>query len=205
MKKILLITMIALQICILAACGSKNNDTSEEEAIPVSTKAPDSISEIATTNKVEEFKETEYSFPASDLMCTMPKAFTASKDYEGEYVTKKYPKDVSSINHVIIESDENPTLQTEDEFVGSLVEEFSTTYGVNVDIDVTQFDKVEVDGRPGLWIMYNYDFKGDHYYVLEIILYNGTESNYLTFLQGPKGDWMEDFAKAAETLTYVNR
>lgn len=202
MKKKILILAFSM-LLVFTACGSNKPTASDNDAVPVSTKAPNAISQIATTNIVEEFEEKTYSFEPSTLVCNIPTAFSPSKEYEGEYVTKKFPKDISSINHVIMESDENPTNKTQEEFVSDLKKEFLDAYGENVEFDVTQYDKIEIDGRPGLWIMYNYDFRGDHYYILEVILYNGTESNYLTYLQGPKGDWMEEFAKSAETLHYV--
>ncbi len=201
MKKINL-ALILICACVLAACSSKKDSALDENGqIIASTPDPAVITQAATTKEVPEFTGL-YTFGPATLMCTMPEEFKPSEDMEGEYVSKKYPKDLSSINHIIVESEDDPTLVTKEEYVANLKKEFLDSYGNDIDFIVTQYDKIMVDGRPGLWIIYNYDFRGEHYYVLSVILYNGTESNYLTFMQAPGADWMSTFIDAAETLTY---
>ena len=211
LKKSFVLISVFSSIFLLTACGGKKIEeslkaTPEEMNYEVSTPDPNAITIVTNDIIVDEIDEDEvYDFPDSYLTCIMPKNFKKSSDVDGEYLSKNYPRDVSSINHVIIESDENVTNQTQEEFLENLVTDFEDAYGDKVDIKITQFDKIKVDGRPGLWIMYNYDFRGDRFYVLNVILYNGVETNYLTFLQGPKADWMEDFIASAETLAYVDK
>ena len=50
--------------------------------------------------------------------------------------------------------------------------------------------------------MYNFDFRGEHFETLLVILYNGTESHSVTFLQGPGTDHMEEFIETANTIGF---
>ena len=82
------------------------------------------------------------------------------------------------------------------------IQDYYDGYGEKVEVNVTQYDKIMVDGRPGLWIMYNFDFRGEHFETLLVILYNGTESHSVTFLQGPGTDHMEEFIETANTIGF---
>ena len=190
---------------LLSACGNSNVDTSQtdntESAVDKTAADSDTvIREVKSDKIVEEFNESEYSFGSSEIVCDLPKGFVAS-DYEGEYIPKN-KKDLSSINQIIYDSNENLTLLSKDEYKKKIDTEFSDTYGLAVDIDITQYDKIMIDGRPGLYIVYNYEFRDQLYCALVVELYNGTESNIITFLQAPGQDWMDAFAESARSIRY---
>ena len=92
---------------------------------------------------------------------------------------------------------------TREEYVDKMEKEYYEAYGEEVKINITQYDKIMVDGRPGLWIMYDFEFKGEEYNTLAIILYNGVETNYITYLEGPGADWMDKFVESAKSIAYV--
>ena len=198
MKKKLFIVLICT-LGLLTACNGKEEAASQP--LPTATLAPNIIESVPVENAVTTFEEDKFEFGPATLKCELPKGFNET-EYPGEYLYKTYPKDVSSINHVIIESDENTTNQTKEEFIEALKADFLDAYGFDLDFEVTQFDKIMVEGRPGLWVMYNYNFRGDEYCALNVILFNGHETSYLTYLQGPGADWMDKFVESAKTLTY---
>lgn len=198
MKKLKASFLIALISLSVMACGKEK---AVENTTTQSKPANTTIREVNVESIAAPYEEeSEYTFAPAELVCTIPDGFSES-DYDGEYLYKTYPKDVSSINQVISESDEDPTLKTQDEFVQELQAEYKSAYGEDIAINVTQYDNIVVDNRPGLWIMYNFDFRGEDYNVLMVILYNGTESNYVTYLQGPGADWMEAFVNSAMSIS----
>ena len=201
-KKILAILSAAvfLTACSGTSTATENNASSQDNSS--ATEAVQStVTAVESDAIVEEYDENEYTFGQADIVCSLPSGWKASGDYEGEYIPKS-KKDLSSINQIIYDSDENLTLMTKEEYKEQIDTEFESAYGENPDIDITQYDKIMVDGRPGLCIVYNYDLKNSHYETLVYILYNGTESNIITFLQAPGADWMEEFVECAKTIHY---
>lgn len=196
-KKISILLLTLLVASSLLACGKK---AETNEAPKETKKANNTITQVAVDAIAEEAEE-EYKFGPAELVCSMPDGFNET-DFAGEYIHKSYPKDLSSINYIISESDDDPTLVTEDEFKAQLETEYKDAYGDDVEINITQYDSIVVDGRPGLWIMYNFDFRGDDYNALMVILYNGTESHNITYLQGPGADWMKAFADSAMSIGF---
>lgn len=200
MKKKVAILLFGLMV-LLGACAPKKIENTPE-AKP--TPKADAIKSVEVENKVEEFEEEVYDFPPSDLACKLPDGFEETEN-PGEYLYKTYPRDLSSINQVISDGTANPTTKTKEEFKAEIEAEYEDAYGEVITIDITQYDKMTVDGRPGLWIMYNFDFRGDHYEMLMIELFNGIETNYVSFLNAPGSDWMEDFIACAKSMKFLNR
>lgn len=195
-KNCFVLTLLTFALSI-SAC-SKGEDTTSTDT---KTEPTVTISSAEVESKVDEYEEDKYSFGPAELTCYMPDDFVAT-DYPGEYLHKSYPKDVSSINHVIGDATEELLDMTSEEFASSIAAEYYEGYGENVEINVTQYDKIVVDGRPGLWIMYNFDFRREHYETLEVILYNGDEAHSITFLQGPDSNCMEEFIETAKTIGF---
>ena len=196
MNKIKSFAILFTIMITLTACG---NAPSKEAKAP--DKPDNTISTATVETKVEEYKEDEYKFGPAELVCYMPEDFEET-DYPGEYLHKSYPDDVSSINHIIGNESEDILDMTSEEFAMQIASEYYDGYGENVDINVTQYDKIIVDGRPGFWIMYNFDFRREHYETLEVILYNADETHSVTFLQGPGSDCMEEFIETAKTIGF---
>ena len=204
MKKKIVCLALVIAV-ILCGCGSSNTtDTSQKEnagsAVDNTAADSDTVREVQSDKIVEEYNNEDISFGGSEIVCELPKGFVPS-DYEGEYIPKD-KKDLSSINQIIYDSDENITLFTQEEYKNKIDHEFSETYGMDISINVTQYDKIMIDGRPGLYIVYNYEFRDQTYNAIVVELYNGKESNIITFLEAPGHNWMEKFADSAKTIRY---
>ena len=204
MKKKIVCLALVIAV-ILCGCGSSNTtDTSQTDntgsAVDNTAADSDTVREVQSDKIVEEYNNEEISFGGSEIVCELPKGFVPS-DYEGEYIPKD-KKDLSSINQILYDSDENITLFTQEEYKSKIDHEFSETYGMDISINVTQYDKIMIDGRPGLYIVYNYEFRDQTYNAIVVELYNGKESNIITFLEAPGHNWMEKFADSAKTIRY---
>ena len=195
-NKIISLSLITIMlIASVTGCGKK------EEVPTNASGANKTITQVVVDSMAPEEEVVEYTFGPAELLCKIPEEFKET-EYLGEYLTDDYPNDVSSINQVISESNEDPTQMTEEEFKAKIENEYHEGYGDDVTITITQYDPIVVSGRPGLWIMYNFDFRGEPYNVLMIAIYNKTESHYITYLQGPGSDWMTKFADSAVTLEF---
>ena len=204
MKKKIVCLALVIAV-ILCGCSSSNTpDTSQTDntgsAVDNTAADSDTVREVQSDKIVEEYNNEEISFGGSEIVCELPKGFVPS-DYEGEYIPKD-KKDLSSINQILYDSDENITLFTQEEYKNKIDHEFSETYGMDISINVTQYDKIMIDGRPGLYIVYNYEFRDQTYNAIVVELYNGKESNIITFLEAPGHNWMEKFADSAKTIRY---
>lgn len=201
MKKIRVdaLIMILSATVLVTACGVSEETVNEPPAEPAKI-----ISSAEVENAVEEYEEEKYTYEPAELTCYMPDGFSESTEpgNEGLYLHESYPDDVSTIDHKIVAIDESILDMTEEEFVAQMAAGYYEGYGEKVDIIVTQYDKIVVDGRPGFWIMYNFDFRREHFAALDVILFNGDEAHDVTFLQGPGSDWMEEFINAAKTIGF---
>lgn len=193
------VLFITASTVLLTACNSKQESVNE-----VNLQPAEEISSVEVDNQVEEYEEEKYIFEPAELTCYMPDGFNESTEpgNEGLYLHESYPDDVSTIDHKIVAIDESILDMTEEEFVAQMAAGYYEGYGEKVDIIVTQYDKIVVDGRPGFWIMYNFDFRREHFAALDVILFNGDEAHDVTFLQGPGSDWMEEFINAAKTIGF---
>lgn len=200
MKKkftLLIVGMALIGAIVAFAVWIKKNSEKTEEPVNEVKEVIESV-EVETADEEEEFH-----FAPANVVCSLPEGFIETET-GGEYLHETYPADVSSINQVIQESEADSTLMTAEEFETTIENEYKSAYGDDVDINISQFDKIVVDKRPGLWIMYDFIFRGDEYRALMVILYNGTESNYITYLQGPGSDWMDAFVASAKSIKFVD-
>lgn len=203
MKKRIISIILAVATVSLVACGKNDVKTvTLENGETVEAKEIKEVIREVVIDNIEAKEDDEYTFGPASIVCNIPAGFEEG-DFSGEYLHKSYPKDISSINQVISESDIDPTVRSKEDFELSVEKEYKDAYGDDVDINISQYDKITVDGRPGLWIMYNFKFRNEGYEVLEIILYNGDESNYITYLQGPGADWMKDFVDSAMSISFM--
>lgn len=205
LRRILTVLFASIMLVSFTACGSEIEQPEEEavENYVVTTPDPNAIMKVDNDKIVTEFKEDVVNFPDRELRCYLPKGFKET-EYEGEYLYKTYPNDVSSINHVVSDTTEDPTKKTKEEYIESLKADFKDLYGSEINFDVTQYDKILVDGRPGLWIMYNYDYRGEHYYVLHVKLFTGKQVDEMIYFEAPGAKWMDKFIESAESITYVD-
>lgn len=199
MKKIFPIILL-LTVFIFCACNTGGDEEVAVQPVTPQASAPTPVPKADSDNFVEEF-DTEYKFGPANVVCYLPEGFKPSGEYEGEYFPEK-KGDMSTINQIIYDSDEDLTQKTKEEYKEMVEAEFYDAYGEEMNINITQYDKLMLDGRPGLCIMYNYDFRGERYDLLVYIFYNGTENNIITFVQAPGADWMEEFIECGKTLRF---
>lgn len=201
--KFAIITLMwVLMTCMsIFVSGCSNGDEDYLTDLPEETPYVETAYSTVPENAVEEFEEDKLVFEPAELRCTIPLGFSETEN-PGEYLYRTYPKDVSNINRIINESDTDLSAMSVKEFADMVNKEYNDAYEENVSINVTQYDRIVVDGRPGRWAMYDFDFRGDHYEVLMVILYNGDKSDIVTYMQGPGAHWMKRFVESANSLHY---
>ena len=198
---ILVAGMLAVQI--VGCGGTGNNETTEvenESAVDNSTADSDNVQNGAEIPELAE-DDTPVVFGDADLTIELPRGFRAYQNEEGLYVHKNYPSDLSTISYVISESDEDITQMKQEEFKDLLEADYYDVYGDNVEIHVTEFENIQIDGRHGLRIKFEFVFKGVEYEQLMYAIYNGHETHILNYTQEKDGGWMEDFEKSAASIS----
>ncbi len=211
MKKSLFIITLLLIIAVLA-CGCSTGKTVDEtnisgskEADNIQTPEPLNLPELVVSKKaVEEYNEADYTFAPAELYFDIPKGFKKTKN-PGEYLSRNFAKDRSSVNYLYEHSTEDPTKVSEEEFKKNQEDYLVDLFGDDLIFCLDQYDKIVIDGRPGLWIRYHYDFRGETFDVLFIELFNGDISYYITYIQGPDADFMDKFIESAETIKFKNK
>lgn len=188
-----------LCINILTACGAEEEtvDTPEVEVV---------ITEEMNSNFVPEdtSKEPEYHFAPAVLEFWVPDGFERSEE-SSQYLYYTYPKDVSYIDHLVLKSDIDTSNVTMSEYAASVEKDIKDAYGDEIKVTVTRFSKIVIDNRPGVWVEYNYDFRDDYFTALDIVIYNGDETHYMYYLQGPGAGWMNDFIKSANSIIVTDK
>lgn len=191
-------------LATLMGCGNSSAAASEQEvneSIEIASKESEESNE---QDEEDSEEETSIVFADADLTCTLPKGFEAHPEEPGLYVYKTYPIDASTISYVISESNYDISDVSKDEFKQNLETDFYDTYGDQVDVNISRYDKINVDGRNGLRILMTYKFKGVEYEQLMFMLFNGNESHILNFTQEQGGKWMDEFEKCGETIAFTN-
>lgn len=132
-----------------------------------------------------------------------PEGFEASPEVPGLYVPKRYPIDASNL--VYNELDADYTLQMMDEgYFEELVEQgFAAQYGSAIDVDITEYEHIKIDGVPAIRLMAEYDLEGNHVTSLMIII-NGSRTYTLTYTMTHDYDRMELFEASVDSI-HVNK
>ncbi len=209
MCKRIVVLLMAGALLVAAGCGNKTKSSDEiieESAVEDSTADSDNIeaeAEAEEGNELDNEEEQEtVVFENGVLSCSIPEGFEPHPDEEGLYIHKNYPKDVSTISYVISESDEDTSDLTKDNFKEMLEAEYMSEYGDEVEVNITEFEEIKVDGRNGLRIMLDCELKGQEYEQLMYLLFNGEETHILDFTQEKGGKWMDKFIECGDSLTF---
>lgn len=214
MRKKLVMTLLVVLIFAVTGCGNKNKDESEGDEESGAVKVEEvgaaevpgvGSDEADTTDEVETDMEKGATafFETADLLWILPKSFRALDGEEGVYVSREYPKDSSTVTYVIAESEDNIADVTQDEFREMMEADFLDAYGDQVDINITNFEKIKVSKRSGLRIDMEYEFKGDEYSQTAVMLYNGDESHIINYTQEKDGKWADEFESSISSFNFA--
>lgn len=219
MRKKRMVLLLCVLICMAVGCGKKNVDeTGDEEESGIdsiieveaaqvpgggSDKAQDGVSGAANPDDGQEGNEETSYFASADLLWILPKSFRALDGEEGVYVSRNYPKDISTVTYVIAESEDNISEVSQEEFQKMMEADFLDAYGDQVDVNITNYEKVNVSKRSGLRIDMNYKFKGAEYEQIAVMLYNGKESHIINYTQEKDGKWKDEFESSISSLNFA--
>ncbi len=209
LKRWMLLLITGLFLTQVIGCGNQKKQEStevvEESAVDNTTADSDSIQLEELPPLTEEAEEQSAVFEDAELTCIMPKGFEIYEDDEGFYVHKSYPSDLSNISYIISESEEDISLIEKSEYKKMLEADFYESYGDEVDVSITQYEKIKVDGRNGLKIKLNYQLKKIEYEELIYMIFNGDESHIICYTQEKGGKWMEEFEASGDSISLKSK
>lgn len=209
MKKLSIMLIGVMLVLTMTGCGEKkdNSDVTIEESA-VGDTAADSDNMIVETEEIPKAdaeintdQEEYINDESEELTCVLPDGFKEYPDEEGLYVYKNFPKDPSTISYVISESDKTTEI-TKESLKADLEADYLEAYGDQVDIEITEFQNIKIDGRKSLSIKMEYEFKGVAYEQLMYVIYNGTDLHVLNFTQEKDGKWSEEFKACADSIAF---
>ncbi len=215
--KFLIISLI-FGFLLMAGCGKKEEAVEEEPVetvvTPVETiveeeeeaEAAEIVENEETKNEEAEAEEPEeepeIKTGPAELICALPKNFEESSEEAGLFVHKSFPEDISTISHVIAEDGEDISQIEQEEFLEMLKADYLESYGDEIDITFSKYKKINVDGRPGISVKMDFEFKSIMFEQLVVMLYNGGESHIITYTQEKGNKWMDVFEKSAESIEF---
>ena len=204
-KKLILMLTLGMLAISLAGCGKNNQESAEvNEESAVDNSAADSANASADSVEVPELDlEEEFVYEPAMLACSLPKDFNPDSKEEGLWVHKSYPTDLASISYDMSGGGESLMQMTMEEYKSLMEEDFLNSYGDEIPVNVSSYEKIVIDRRSGFKIKVSYELKGVEYEQLTYLLFNGDEIHNLTFSQEKGTDWMDDFEASAETLHFV--
>lgn len=209
MKKLSIMLIGVMLVLTMTGCGEKkdNSDVTIEESA-VGDTAADSDNMIVETEEIPKAdseintdQEEYINDESEELTCVLPDGFKEYPDEEGLYVYKNFPKDASTISYVISESDTTAEI-TKESLKADLEADYLEAYGDQVDIEITEFQNIKIDGRKSLSIKMEYEFKGVAYEQLMYVIYNGADLHVLNFTQEKDGKWSEEFKACADSIAF---
>lgn len=212
MRKKLMIAMLVVLVLIVVGCGNRNKEESEGDEEGENIKVEEieaaempgmNSDQVDEEEGVNDENKTSVFFETADLLWILPKSFRALDGEEGVYVSKEYPKDSSTVTYVIAESEDNISDVSQDEFQEMMEADFLEAYGDQVNINITNYEKVNVSRRSGLRIDMNYEFKGEEYEQIAVMLYNGNESHIINYTQEKDGKWKDEFENSISSLNFA--
>lgn len=212
-KKIIVFLVVGALLAQVTGCGDKDDPEQAEVSVTVEEivevdreKVSSANVPIDLTDEADPDSEIDEPvvFEEADLTCVLPDGFS-EHDVEGLYVHKNYPRDTATIDYLIVESDEDIMEMSKEEYKEMLEAEFLDRYGDNVEIIIGSFEKIRVDGRNGLRVKMEYEFRGTMYEQLIYLIKNGNENHNLSFTQEKDGGWMDEFEKSGDTISFVAR
>lgn len=207
MRKRGFMLLFALVITIqLAGCGNdKSKEVMEEvpEAAVEEAAVPDTATDTDSLSTVAEADtDIEYITQPAELVCVLPDGFVAAANEDGLYVHQTYPNDTATISYVISDGSEDVTQMSAQDYEIGIEESYYDTYGDEVDVEISSYKDVVVDGRKALEIRISYEFKGIGYEQLIYMIYNGTETHIMNYTQEADGNWMEAFEKSGASIWF---
>lgn len=200
-RKLMFILLAGMMMVYFTGCGySREKEAVESAADPVAeAEVVDKKPKKPDTNEAE--KVTYITEPA-ELVCVLPDGFKAAPNEDGLYVHSSYPQDTSTISYVISDGTRDLTEIDMKDYESDIEASFYDTYGDEVDVTVTSYENVVVDGRKGLKIKISYEFKGIGYEQLIYMIYNGTETHIMNYTQEADGNWMEKFEESGSSIWF---
>lgn len=204
LKKLMLLLTTGILAAQLLGCGSGDTG-SVDDGSAVEESAADSVSDsdVVPVGPSQQYDEEETIYEKAEIACDLPGGFVAYEEDEGLYVRKNYPTDLSTISYVISEGEEDVTQMTQDEYAQMIEDDLLENYGDDIDVNIAQYARIKIDGRPGVKIRLSYELKGTVYEQLTYMLYNGDETHILTFTQEEGAGWMDDFEESGATIHFV--
>ena len=129
----------------------------------------------------------------------IPEGFESLAGTPGMYVTDRYPIDASNVVYSELGIDYTLQLMDESYFKQLVADKFAEQYEKKVDVNITEFKHMEIDGVPAIRLKAEYDLEDNHMSQLMIVI-NGSKTYSLVYTQTQDYDRMDAFEESAGSI-----
>ena len=129
----------------------------------------------------------------------IPEGFESLAGTPGMYVTDRYPIDASNVVYSELGIDYTLQLMDESYFKQLVADKFAEQYEKKVDVNITEFKHMEIDGVPAIRLKAEYDLEDNHMSQLMIVI-NGSKTYSLVYTQTQDYDRMDAFEESASSI-----
>lgn len=214
----LVIGALGAAVMMLSGCGAQEESTGTEARIIEEIDGQGNVISGAEKDYLGDMSKAELKALASealtlagknsalpdDKMLTfgvnfdIPEGFAADVEHNDLYVTDRYPIEASCIYYTELDPDYTLQLVEEADFV-TLVETAFASEKQNVDVAITEFKPITIDGIPSLRVKAEYDMDDIHMTHLMYAI-NGSKTYVVIYTQTDEYDRTELFEESAASI-----
>lgn len=199
-KKIVALCLMAVLTFSVTACGGSDSTKADNnDSNDVNVNADVDVDTDVDAD-VDADVDTEVAESEGTLVFDAPEGFTY--DETAGLYTSPNANEMANINYYSIQNDGSFYLVTESMMEEALESSLSAAYGETLDIDVTKWESIVVDGYDAISYEITYDYSGFSIIQAQVIV-NGTDQlHYLTFTSEASEGYADEFAACINSMRF---
>ena len=190
-KKILALLLMAALAVSVTACGGTTSDNN------VSDDVEADVDEDVDADEEEEEEE-----PKSEgvLVFDVPESLVFD-EANNQYVSTEEGV-LANINYITNPNDGSLATTTKEMMEEALEPSLSSTYGTTIDLEITKWDSIKVDGYDAVSYQMEYDYSGMKVIQAQVIV-DGTEKlHFVTFTYLEQEDFADEVAACIDSFRF---
>lgn len=135
------------------------------------------------------------------LVFDVPEGFVYDEASQS-YLGPNYPTELANMNYLTTENDGSFKTITESNIEAALEDTLSDNFGTDIDIEITRWEKTEVDGYDAIIYTCEYSYMTMDIVQTQIAI-NGTDYfHYVTFSDFADSEYIDDFEACMKSMKF---
>ena len=193
-KKILALLLMTALAVSATACGATSSDDRDFDDVEM-----DEVDDEEVDEK-DEVAEDEIAESEGVLVFDVPENMVFDEE-NNQYISTEEGV-LANINYITNPNDGSFDTTTKEMMEEALEPSLSSVYGETIDIDITRWDDIEVDGYDAITYEFEYMFSGMKVIQAQVIV-DGTEKlHFVTFTYLEQEDFADEVAACIESFRF---